>query len=48
MRNLKKIRETDAGLLTSNGFINFFKCLIFEFFFITKADVVTIKDEKSK
>ena len=31
-------------LLTSIGFTNLFGCLIFEFFFFTNADVVTIKD----
>ena len=31
-------------LLTSIGFKIFFRCLIFEFFFFTNANVVTIKD----
>ena len=35
-------------LLTSIGFSNFFRCLIFEFFLFTNADIVTIKDETSK
>ena len=55
MRHLKKIRETDAGKikkqdvpLTSISFTNFFRCLIFDLFFFTNADVVTIKDETSK
>ena len=34
--------------LTSIGFTIFFRCFIFEFFFFTNADVVTIKDETSK
>jgi hypothetical protein len=53
MRHLKKIRETDAGQikeqdvpLTYIGFTNF--CIIFDLFFFTNADVVTIKDETSK
>ena len=33
--------------LTSIGFTIFFRCIIFEFFFLN-ADVVTIKDETSK
>ena len=33
-------------LLTFIGFTNFFRCLIFEFFFFTNTDVVTIKDVK--
>ena len=55
MRHLKKICETDAGQikeqgvpLTSIGFTNFFRCLIFDLIFFTNADVVTIKDETSK
>ena len=32
----------------SIGFTNFFRCLIFDLFFFTNADVVTIKDETSK
>ena len=48
MRQLKKIRETDAGPIDFLWFHNFFRCLIFEFFFFTNADVVTIKDETSK
>ena len=55
MRYLKKICETDAGEikeqdvpLTFIGFTNFFRCLIFDLFFFTNADVVTIKDETSK
>ena len=36
------------ALLTSISFTNFFRCNIFEFFFFTNADVVTIKDETSK
>jgi len=35
-------------LSTSIGFTIFFRCLIFEFFFFTNADIVTIKDETSK
>jgi hypothetical protein len=34
--------------LTSIGFMNFFRCFIFEFFFFTNSDVVTIKDKTSK
>ena len=34
--------------LTSIGFTNLFRCLIFDFSFFTNADVVTIKDETSK
>ena len=34
--------------LTSIGFTNFFRCLIFDLSFFTNADVVTIKDETSK
>ena len=34
--------------LTSTGFTNFFKSLIFDLSFFTNADVVTIKDETSK
>ena len=34
--------------LTSIGFTNFFRCLIFDLFFFTNADFVTIKDEASK
>jgi hypothetical protein len=30
-------------ILTSIGFMNFFRCLFFEFLFFTNADVVTIK-----
>ena len=47
MRHLQKIRETDAGPIDFHWFQNFF-CLIFEFFFFTNADVVTIKDETSE
>ena len=32
-------------LLTSIGFTIFFRCLIFELFFFTNADVVTIKEQ---
>ena len=32
-------------LLTSSGFMIFFRCLIFKFFFFTNADVVTINDK---
>jgi hypothetical protein len=50
--NSKKIRETDAGpikeQLTPIAFTNFFRCLIFDLFFFTNADVVTMKDETSK
>ena len=53
MRHLKKIRETDAGQikeqdvpLTSIAFTNFFRCLIFDLFFFTNADVVRIRDSK--
>ena len=48
MRHLKKIRETDAGPMDFHWFHEFFRYLIFEFFFFTNADVVTIKDETSK
>ena len=48
MRHLKKIRETDAGPIDFYWFHEFFRCLIFEFFFSTDADVVTIKYETSK
>ena len=48
------IRETDTGRimeqdvpLTSIGFTNFFRCLIFEFFIFTNTDVLKIKDETS-
>ena len=34
--------------MTSIGFTNFFRCLIFDLSFFTKADVVTIKYETSK
>ena len=34
--------------LTSIGFTNFFRCLIYDLFFFTNADVVTIKNETSK
>ena len=34
--------------LTSIGFTNFFRCLIFDLSFFRNADVVTIKDEVSK
>ena len=34
--------------LTFIGFTNFFRCLIFDLSFLTKADVVTIKDETLK
>ena len=44
MRHLEKIGETDAGPIDFYWFHNFFRCLIFEFFFFTYADVVTIKD----
>ena len=46
MRHLKKIRETDAGSIEFHWFFtNFVRRLIFEFFFFTNADVVTIKDK---
>ena len=38
MRHLKEIRETDAGPIDFLWFNNFFRCLIFEFFFLTNAD----------
>ena len=47
MRHLKKNRETDAGPIDFHWFHDFFICLIFEFFFFTNANVVTIKDETS-
>ena len=34
--------------LTSIGFTNFYRCLIFDLSFFTNADVVTIKDETSR
>ena len=46
MRHLNKICETDEGLQLVSQF--FFRYFIFEFFFFTNADVVTIKDETSK
>jgi hypothetical protein len=42
-----QIKEQDVPL-TSIGFTSFFRCLIFDISFFTKADVVTNKDEKSK
>ena len=48
MRHLKKIRETDEGSIDFHWFHEFFRCIIFEFFLFTNADVVTIKDETSK
>ena len=50
MRHLKKIRETDAGPTYRLPLVSrfFFRCFIFEFFFFTNADGVTIKDETSK
>jgi hypothetical protein len=54
MRHLKKIRETDAGQIKEQDPIDlhwFHKkilCLIFDLFFFTNADVVTIIDETSK
>ena len=35
--------------LTSTGFMRFFRCLIFDFFFFTNVhtDIVTIKDESA-
>ena len=52
MRHVKKICETDVGQmkeqevpLTSIGFTNFLGYLIFDLFFFTNTDVVTIKDE---
>ena len=45
MRHLKKICETVAGPIDFHWFQDFFRCHIFEFFFFTNPDVVTIKDE---
>ena len=42
MGNLRSILILN---LTSIGFTNFFRCLIFDLSFFTNADVVTIKDE---
>ena len=43
MRHLKKNRETDAGPIDFHWFHE-----LFEFFFFTNADVVTIKDATPK
>ena len=49
MRHLKKIRETHVGPIGFHWFHEFFlRCLTFEFFFFTNADVVIIKLETSK
>ena len=48
MRHLQKIRETDAGPIDFHWFHNFFRYLIFEFFFFNNADVVTIKDDSMR
>ena len=48
MRHLKKQGETDAGPIGFYWFNDFFRCLIFEFFFFTNADVVTIKIDTCK
>ena len=45
---LNKIREINAVPIDLHWFHDFFRSLIFEFFFLTIADVVTIKDETSK
>ena len=42
-----QIKEKDVPL-TSIALINFYRCFIFDLFFFTNADVVTIKDETSK
>ena len=34
--------------LTYIGFTNFFRCLMFDLFLFTNADVVTIKNQTSK
>ena len=38
MRHIKKIRETDAGPIDFHWFHDFFRCLIFDFFFFTNDD----------
>ena len=49
MRHLKKIRETHVGPIGFHWFHEFFlRCLTFEFFFFTNADVVIIKLENLK
>ena len=45
--NRGQIKEQDVPL-TSIAFTNSFRCLIFDLFFFTNADFVTIKDEASK
>ena len=49
MRHLKKICETNAGVIDFHCFHDFYidVYLIFEFFFFTNADVLIIKDETS-
>ena len=48
MRHLEKVGATDAGPIDFHWFHDFFRCLIFECFFFTNADVVTIKDKTQK
>ena len=48
MRHLKQIRETDAGPIVLHWFHELLWCLIFDLYFVTNADAVTIKDETSK
>ena len=48
MDDQMKIRETDAGPIDFHWFYNLFSYLIFEFFFVTNAEVITIKEETSK
>ena len=38
MTHLKKNRETNAGPIDFHWFHDFFRCLIFEFFFFTNAN----------
>ena len=47
MRHLKKIHGNDAGPIDIDR-TNFFRCLIFDLFSFTNADVVTIKNEHPK
>ena len=42
VKDLKKIRETDAGPIDLHWFHEFFRCLIFDLFFFTNADAETI------
>ena len=43
LMSLCKIRETDAGPIDLHWFHEFFRCLIFDLFFFTNTDAVTIK-----